>query len=82
MTPNTDTGLASCDDALIEQEHRTEGLPDTGGYEMAEKKITPQQPAAAAAATEDSKAAARVTMKKLSHKKVSRKKVSRKQAAR
>jgi hypothetical protein len=49
---------------------------------MAEKKITPQQPTAAAKAQDDSKAAARVTMKKLSHKKVSRKKVSRKQAAR
>jgi hypothetical protein len=49
---------------------------------MAAKKITPQQPTAAAAATEDNKAADRVTMKKLSHKKVSRKKVSRKQAAR
>jgi hypothetical protein len=48
---------------------------------MAEKKITPQAPTAAAKAQDDSKAAARVTMKKLSHKKVSRKKVSRKQVA-
>jgi hypothetical protein len=48
---------------------------------MTEKKITPQQPAAAAKAQDESKAAARVTMKKLSHKKVSRKKVSRKQIA-
>ena len=49
---------------------------------MAEKKITPQAPTAAAAAQDESKAAARVTMKKLSHKKVSRKKVSRKHVAR
>jgi hypothetical protein len=45
---------------------------------MAEKKITPQAPTGTAKAEDDSKAAARVTMKKLSHKKVSRKKVSRK----
>jgi hypothetical protein len=49
---------------------------------MAEKKITPQQPTAAAASEAESRAAARVTQKKLSHKKVSRKKISRKQAAR
>jgi hypothetical protein len=49
---------------------------------MTEKKITPQQPAGEAKAADESKAAARVTMKKLSHKKVSRKKISRKKAAR
>lgn len=48
---------------------------------MAEKKISPQEPTGAAKAKDESKAAARVTMKKLSHKKVSRKKVSRKQMA-
>jgi hypothetical protein len=49
---------------------------------MAEKKITPQEPTGAAKTEDESKAAARVTMKKLSHKKVSRKKISRKQTAR
>jgi len=48
---------------------------------MAEKKITPQAPTAAPKAEEESKAAARVTMKKVSRKKVSRKKVSRKNMA-
>jgi hypothetical protein len=45
---------------------------------MAEKKITPQPPAAAAKSEPESKASARVTQKKVSFKKVSRKKVSRK----
>jgi hypothetical protein len=44
---------------------------------MADKQITPKAPSGQAKATEDSKAAARVTQKKVSRKKVSRKKVSR-----
>jgi len=40
---------------------------------MAEKKITPQAPTGTAKAQDESKAAARVTMKKVSKKKVSKK---------
>lgn len=40
---------------------------------MADKKITPQPPTGAAKAEGETKAAARVTMKKMSKKKVSKK---------
>ena len=44
---------------------------------MADKEITPKEPAGAAKPAEDGKAAVRVTQKKVSRKKISRKKVSR-----